>query len=447
MSPVKPPTWREGARIKIYKLNLMEHKHKTNGKKHEVNKIRIKVDNKIFTEEDFLKDCPNNIFIPTILPPVKRIIAIGDIHGDLKLAIKSFKLAGLIDDNFNWIADPPDTVVVQVGDQIDSCRPIPGVYNCQKNRDENDIADDVNVLNFFDEMNEKASKHGGMVYSLLGNHELMNSEGDLKYVSYDNYYNFSYKDSNGKVYEGPNGRKMAFRPGGPLAEHIACTRNSVLIIGSTLFVHAGVLPVLAERLEHLNLDSETKLRYLNAVVRKWLLHKLSQNENTYGKLLIDDPKISPFWTRIYGTIPVHTKIDTGKCFNSVKKTLEVFKIGHIVVGHTPQMYTTKNGINGTCYEKNDNKLYRIDGGFSMAFRIFGNQYMIQVLEILDDKIFNIITDTSIETTGTKYEAPDIGINEKYMGTISSIYSQNRTTSNKEHMNKIKRKKLRPNYFF
>ncbi|XWV25020.1 hypothetical protein QJ856_gp0758 [Tupanvirus deep ocean] len=387
-------------------------------------RIKYKVNNELYNEEDFLKDCPNNKFIPTTLPPVKRIIAIGDIHGDLDLAIKSFKLAKLIDDDFNWIADPPDTVVVQVGDQIDSCRPIPNVYDCHNKKYPEDSADDVNILNFFDKMHEKASNHGGAVYSLLGNHELMNAQGKFQYVSYDNFYNFQYIDDNKNVYQGPNGRKDAFEPGGPLAIKLACTRPSVLIIGSTMFVHAGVLPVLAKRLKHLGFDNETKLKYLNAVVRKWLLHKLSEeNDIENQKIFVSNLKESPFWTRIYGSIPENTDLDSSQCFTSVKKALQVYNIGHLVIGHTPQLFTNKNGINGTCYEQSGDKtLYRVDGGFSKAFRVFDNQGLVQVLEIIDDKDFNIITDTSIHEY---VKPPDVNINEREMQKISSLYSQNR----------------------
>jgi len=352
---------------------------------------KVKVDTNIFSEEDFLKDCPASQFIPTILPATKRIIAIGDIHGDLQLAIKSFKIANLIDNKLNWIANPPDTIVIQVGDQIDSCRPLGTTYDCQKTRYDGDSPDDINVFNFFDEMHMKAKKVGGAVYSLLGNHELMNSDGEFRYVSYDNYHGFNYKSDDGKIYKGSEGRKNAFKPGGPLAKKMACTRNSIIIIGSTMFVHAGVLPVLAKRLDKYNfIDNQTKLKYLNAIIRKWLLHKLSENNEIVDT--VKGSKYSPFWTRIFGSIPTDTKLDSNKCFNTVKQTLQVFSIGHIVVGHTPQSFTNEDGINGTCYEKdNDNKLYRIDGGFSRAFNIFNGNYKIQVLEIIDDNVFNIIS--------------------------------------------------------
>lgn len=358
---------------------------------------------KSYDKNDYHRDCPNGQYIGTILKPVKRIIAIGDIHGDLDLAIQSFKTANLIDDNYNWIANPPQTVVVQVGDQVDSCRPIPNVHECQENKYPEDAADDVNIINFFDEMHRKASEKGGAVYSLLGNHELMNAQANFRYVSHDNYFNFEYHDDNGDIYYGPKGRKNSFKPGGPLAKRLACNRPSVLIIGSTMFVHAGVLPALATNLDHLKMDNRSKLKYINSVVRKWLLNKITDENNKINKNGINDlindtkAKISPFWTRIYGSIPINTDLNVDQCSEYVKKALEIYKVGQLVVGHTPQIFINKDGINGTCHDENGKQtLYRVDGGFSKAFSIFEQEGSVQVLEIIDDTEFNIITEPDID---------------------------------------------------
>lgn len=356
-----------------------------------------KVNSGIFNEDELMimkEDCPNNDFVPTILPPAKRIIAIGDIHGDLNLAIRSFELAGLIDKELNWIANPPETIVVQVGDQIDSCRPVPG-FDCHNNKLSDDINQDMRVFDFFNEMHKKANLKGGAVYSLLGNHELMNSQGNFSYVSYENYNNFYYKD-NEKEYNGSIGREHAFKPGGPVSKMMACTRKSVIVIGSTMFAHAGVLPILATTMNYMNITNEEKLVYLNTIVRKWLLKKISDNEYI-KKIFIDDSKISPFWTRIFGNIPINSKLDSNDC-STFGKTIQAFNIGRMVVGHTPQISTNGHtaGINGTCYTYDgDNKLYRVDGGFSRAFKIFGGHNMIQVLEIIDDEKFTIFTDSMI----------------------------------------------------
>lgn len=358
-------------------------------------------------------DCPangSNSFVPTIMPAVKRIIAIGDIHGDYNLAVRSFKLAKLINDSFEWIADPPETIVVQVGDQIDSCRPIPGVNDCKNNPMPGDNADDMKVMKLFNYVDILARKKGGAVISLLGNHELMNAEGNFTYVSYNNLHNFHYFDENGKIYSGIDGRKEAFKRGGPVAKMMGCTRNSVVVIGSNMFVHAGIIPDLSKALlsiKSVETNVSEQLEYINTVVRKWLVGKIIDKRalNT-KKLLMNNIKLSPFWTRIYGSIPVKASITHNDCEKSVKNILQMFKLGKIIVGHTPQIYTKGEGINGTCHDNGINRLFRVDGGFANAFRIFDNNNVVQVLEIIDDTIYNILTDDSVDLNIT---IPDIDL--------------------------------------
>ena len=362
-------------------------------------------------EKEFKIDCPNYEYVPSVLPPVKRIIAIGDIHGDLNLAIRSFKLAKLIDDNYNWIANPKNTIVVQVGDQIDSCRPIAGSYDCHSTKKADDKAEDISVLIFFNKMHQKALIHGGAVYSLLGNHELMNAQGKFYYVSHENFYNYKFVDSDGNTYIGPDGRISTFKPGGAISNMLACTRLSSLIIGSTLFVHAGILPIIAGEFSHLNRDD--KLQYLNKIVRKWLLNTLSTSDTKTKNLIIDNIDTSPFWTRIFGSIPNDSGINDNYCYKSVKPSIEILQIGQLVVGHTPQILSNKKGINGTCYKSDgSHALYRIDGGFSHAFKFLVKANPIQILEIIDDTKFNIITENNVT------ESTSVSVNTKSKGKIN-----------------------------
>ena len=60
--------------------------------------------------------------MPSTLPPTNRILVLGDIHGDFNMLIKLLRKGNVINKSNKWIGK--DTVVVQVGDQIDSCRPI-----------------------------------------------------------------------------------------------------------------------------------------------------------------------------------------------------------------------------------------------------------------------------------------------------------------------------------
>lgn len=49
----------------------------------------------------------------TFLPAVPRLVAIGDLHGDLRKARRAFRLGGLTDENDRWIGGT--TTAVQVG--------------------------------------------------------------------------------------------------------------------------------------------------------------------------------------------------------------------------------------------------------------------------------------------------------------------------------------------
>jgi hypothetical protein len=145
---------------------------------------------------NYSKSCDN---LPTILPPANRIIAIGDVHGDMKLVLSCLLLSGLIEKttkNKNSIEvilnnkknyycwSGKDTIVVQIGDQNDGCRP--NNSDTSSCNGDNDIADDIQILNFFTKLHELAKLDKGGVYSLLGNHELMNVEGNFSYTSKKN---------------------------------------------------------------------------------------------------------------------------------------------------------------------------------------------------------------------------------------------------------------------
>src|SRR5579862_5552978 len=55
--------------------------------------------------------------VPWQLPAPKRLVAIGDVHGDAAAARAVLRLAGAIDDHDAWIGG--DLVVVQLGDVLD----------------------------------------------------------------------------------------------------------------------------------------------------------------------------------------------------------------------------------------------------------------------------------------------------------------------------------------
>lgn len=305
--------------------------------------------------------------IPSILPAVDRIIVIGDIHGDMDVLLKCLKKPTLIDENNRWIGG--ETVVVQIGDQIDSCRFNGFQSNCnQQNYTIGDEAEDIKILLYLTELHNQASKVGGAVYSLMGNHEFMNVDGDMRFVSHSNIRQFDNYNHNGKIIQdGLEGRKVAFKPGNKMANFMACTRQLVLIIGSNLFVHAGIIPELKNKY---GVDIEN----MNKLLAMFLFDELAQ-PNKF-KDLFTNIKTSPIWIRHFGK-----EVSVENC-DKLAETLKTYKVGKMFVGHTPQF---ESGISSQC----NNTVWRTDIGMSRAF-MNNNLKDIQVLEILQDNIINIL---------------------------------------------------------
>lgn len=325
--------------------------------------------------------------LPDVLPAVRRIIVIGDIHGDYKMAIKSLKIANVIDNNLNWIGG--DTVVVQLGDQIDSCRETP----CNVKKDDNDKPEDIKILKFFTKLHNKALNDGGAVYSIMGNHELMNVVGRMDYVSYENVNEFKDKVVNGQVInDGMRARKMMFAPGNELAEFMACTRKLALIIGSNLFVHAGILPDIAKKYSITDMNQLLSLYLWDSLEQKELL-KYSEllGPEILNNMTNVNPNVegyyhtSPLWNRKYSKITSYVDSDL-KCNEILTPLKKVYNVNNLLVGHTPQL---DKGINSIC----NNRIHFVDIGISRAFDMFrqsGGGKKIQVLEILNDSEFNIL---------------------------------------------------------
>ena len=359
-------------------------------------------------KKDFEKDCKNFKYIPHILKQTSRTIAIGDIHGDLDVAVKMLEIAKcikkvnikpdtikstyvtLINKNGNkeyyiWIGN--DTQVVQVGDQVDRCRPIGDNTCIYPDGTFDDEASDIKILKFYTDINELAINHGGRVISLLGNHELMNVLGNMNYVSYKGIVDFS---NTVDLASGLINRKLAFTnkldvdknplkninsayiDGYDLNKYLACTRMSGVIIGSLLFVHGGLIKKMAELY---------KLDDMNKIVRKWLLGKLAENtDDKINQILSSSDSI--FWNRTLSYLPAdgigNSEDIAKKCDENLKDIFEIYNVNGIIIGHTPQrLNASVNRINSACNER----VWRVDIGASNAFHSLRDKQTIEVLEI------------------------------------------------------------------
>lgn len=400
-----------------------------------------------FKNNEFKAHCNDYSFTPFIYPKVKRIVVFGDIHGDYEMIIKLLQLSGVakiinqkkisrtktqsvkinstnsikpkkskrskkklsggnkstdydisisenitedeIEYEMEWIGD--DTFVVQVGDQIDRCRPN-GTYTCDhpKAIQEGDEDSDTKILKLFTNLHEQAVKDGGAVISLLGNHELLNAIGEVQYVSFKGLKNMlkKYKIEGIDFEDGIEARKHAFKPGNEYGKFLGCTRNATVIIGSNLFVHAGIVDTLVNELEF---TGYIDVEQVNILIKKWLLG-LVQTNKVSNLIRSQD---SMFWTRVLGSIPSGVPVDYPSCSDNISKVLKLFNVDKMIIGHTPQSFLFNKDINGTCGDK----IWRVDNGCSSAFDMFDENYKkykqkhpnrrLQYLEIIDDTEYHV----------------------------------------------------------
>jgi hypothetical protein len=264
-------------------------------------------------------------------PAPERLVAIGDLHGDLAGTRAALRLAGAIDDKDRWIGGK--LVVVQTGDEID--------------RGDDDRA----VIELFDRLADSAQATGGAVRPLVGNHEAMNVAGDFRYVTAKGLSAFADVDVKrvpaavaAQFPVEARGRLAAFRPGGPFAERLS-RRPGIFVVGRTLFVHGGVT------LDHVRYG----IARFNRELSRWMSGEGAPSA------LAADPE-GPLWTRRY------SDDKAGVDCERLGTALAALELDRMVVGHTPHL----EGVSSAC----EGKVWRIDTGLS-AF--YGGAH--EVLEI------------------------------------------------------------------
>ncbi|MEI9939667.1 MAG: metallophosphoesterase [Pseudomonadota bacterium] len=272
------------------------------------------------------------------LPAVERIVAIGDLHGDVSALRAALRLAGAIDDAGSWIGKT--LVVVQTGDQLDRGD------------------DEPQILDLFQRLRHEAEAAGGAVHVLNGNHEVMNVQADFRYVTPDGFHDFSgghpdplHAQLTAGIAPEQRGRAAAFLPGGEIARRLAIQPIAIQI-GGNVFVHGGVL--------------EQHVRYglgrINQETSAWMAGAPTEAAPTSVS-----SQRSPIWVRDYsdGTPAAESCAE-------LTRVLGALSAQRMVVGHTVQ----QQGINSAC----DGKVWRIDVGLS---RFYGGKP--SVLEIRGDR--------------------------------------------------------------
>ena len=233
----------------------------------------------------------------------KMIVAVGDLHADLSSAKKAFSIAGITDATGQWILS--DAIVVQTGDLTDRG------------------PDGRPLLEWVRDLEIQAAAHNSQFIVLLGNHEVMNLQGDWRYVSQADVQSFG----------GLEQRKKSFASGGEWAEWLS-TKDAVLQIGDTIFVHGGVSRQFAKPAE--TLSQEVRLAMLGLGDRSILGEQ------------------GPLWYRGYWR-----QSEALACEES-KFVLRQLGAKRMVMGHTTQR-------DGQIHSRCDGTLYAIDTGISRHY--------------------------------------------------------------------------------
>lgn len=298
---------------------------------------------------------------------VSRVVAMSDVHGAYDAMVATLQHAEIIDAELRW--NGGTTHLVITGDLLDRG------------------PDSRPVMDLVMRLEGEASEAGGNVHQLLGNHEVMNLAGDLRYVAKEEYAAFSddesaddrerwfqhYRaaapDTDEAILRAafsklaPPGffaHRAAFRFDGYYGKWLL-QKPLMVVINGTAFVHGGVSPFVAEHgLEGINGTLMQELtRYVEQLAELEDASMISPLDNLYDhpavlQAAIENPDIdaglrqqieslielnsssihsaeSPLWYR--GSVGCSELVEG----DNLQAGLQKIGATRVVIGHTPTL--------------------------------------------------------------------------------------------------------------
>jgi hypothetical protein len=351
----------------------------------------------------------------------ESVVAIGDVHNDFDDFVAILQHTGLIDKQNHWAGGK--TTFVQVGDLLD---------RGPKPRE---------VMNLMMALEKEAGQAGGRVVSLLGNHEMMNIMGDLRYVTPVNFGSFADANSEQRqkaAYEeyvkwrGSHGALLAELPQpmelteaewmarhpagfveqreafGPKGEYGEWLRKHAAVaeIEGIIFLHGGIqLDVARMKLAAINdrIHDEIKafdalkqylqdeklilpffnLQEINNVLQAEIVAELKSHVpgNNERQAKIQEFLKNGEWLSVRVDGPLwfrgYDRWSDEEGAPQASKVLESYKATHIVVGHTVQS-------SGRIRPRFGSKVFLIDTGMLSSYYPGGRA---SALEICGDSKF------------------------------------------------------------
>nr|XP_018684362.1 PREDICTED: shewanella-like protein phosphatase 1 [Musa acuminata subsp. malaccensis] len=320
----------------------------------------------------------------------RRIVAVGDLHGDLSKTRLALEMAGVLssDGQDLWIGG--ETVLVQLGDILD--------------RGEDEIA----ILSLLRSLDIQAKSTGGAVFQRLpilftlsrakiassalsarnlvlcdrtiqfpsrrlqdaqrhaigsaGDAQSCQAREEIRWIK--QYENSPNEDERWDLrrQQAVIARSSLLRPGGPLACELG--RHSVVLkVDDWIFCHGGLLPHhVAYGLERMNKE-----------VSFWMRDFSESSDGPAVPFIATRGYDSIVWNRLYSRDSADAKYQILQISSILEETLQAVGAKGMVVGHTPQF----NGVNS----KYNERIWCIDVGMSSG--VLNSRP--EVLEIVDDK--------------------------------------------------------------
>ncbi|MEJ2880429.1 metallophosphoesterase [Pedobacter sp. GR22-6] len=227
---------------------------------------------------------------PSEFAQPEKLFFISDVEGEFEGFRKLLISSKIIDEHYNWTFGKGHMVIC--GDLFDRGSNVPeSIWLIYK-------------------LEQSAKAAGGYLHTILGNHDIMNLSGDLRYLQP------KYLESAklmGLDY------MSLFTVNTELGRWLR-TKNTIEKIGDNLCAHAGIAPQINE----LGLS----LQQINALSRPYY-DKASAEIKAAGESvsMFFSGNSSPFWYRGYFMEPKATEAE-------VDETLKLYGVKRIVVGHT-----------------------------------------------------------------------------------------------------------------
>lgn len=263
-----------------------------------IDKKEYSVNSEIFAKSYFQIDSTSFDFkISSDIRPPKTayndgnpLIAISDIEGGYK-AFRDFLIQNqVIDKNLNWTFGNGHLVLD--GDFVDRGWSV------------------TQVLWFIYKLEKDATKQGGFVHFIIGNHELKNMQGNYRAAG-DKYLGVS--NILGKF------QNELYSPNSFLGRWMS-SKNAIELINGNLFAHGGIHPDIA--------DSDLSLDEINQIIRSNYYIPYYPKPEKKVENLLNSTRKGICWYRGY------FKDDLTQ--EEVERGLNKFNAKSIVVGHTLQ---------------------------------------------------------------------------------------------------------------